>query len=83
MNQAKNQITPWLLLLPATVLLAVFTHIPAVMTFINSFYQTPRGKRPPRFVGVDHYTTMISDPVFWAVPRRITRFTRSALYLHP
>lgn len=66
MNQAKNQITPWLLLLPATVLLAVFTHIPAVMTFINSFYQTPRGKRPPRFVGVDHYTTMIGDPVFWA-----------------
>jgi sn-glycerol 3-phosphate transport system permease protein len=47
-------------------LLAVFTHIPAVMTFINSFYQTPRGKRPPQFVGTDHYTTMINDPVFWA-----------------
>ena len=66
MTQAKNQITPWLLLLPATVLLAVFTHIPAVMTFVNSFYQTPRGKRPPQFVGTDHYATMLNDPVFWA-----------------
>lgn len=59
-------VVPWLLLLPATVLLAAFTHIPAVMTFINSFYRTPRGNRPARFVGMDHYSGMLSDPVFMA-----------------
>ena len=36
----------WLLLLPAMALLALFTHWPAVATFIDSFYSTPR-PRPP------------------------------------
>ncbi|MET2829867.1 carbohydrate ABC transporter permease [Mesorhizobium shangrilense] len=66
MTQGRNQITAWLLLLPAVVLLAAFTHIPAVMTLVNSFYNTPRGARPAKFVGVSHYTDMLSDPVFLA-----------------
>jgi sn-glycerol 3-phosphate transport system permease protein len=65
-KKTNNMVVPWLLLLPATVLLAAFTHIPAVMTFINSFYRTPRGNRPARFVGMDHYSGMLSDPVFMA-----------------
>ena len=43
----------WLLLLPAAVLLGSFTHFPAVATFIESFYSTPRGARPARFVGAN------------------------------
>ena len=35
----------WLLLLPAAVLLAVFTYYPAVATLIDSFYSTPKGRR--------------------------------------
>ncbi|MET3661705.1 sn-glycerol 3-phosphate transport system permease protein [Aquamicrobium ahrensii] len=66
MKKTNNMVAPWLLLLPATVLLAAFTHIPAVMTFINSFYRTPRGNRPARFVGLDQYSNMLSDPVFMA-----------------
>lgn len=62
----QNWATPWLLLLPAAVLLATFTHIPAVTTFINSFYTTPRGARPARFVGVEQYQSMLADPVFLA-----------------
>ncbi|EKF41276.1 inner membrane component of binding-protein-dependent transport system [Nitratireductor indicus C115] len=54
------------MLLPAAVLLAAFTHFPAVMTFISSTFQTPRGKRPAKFVGMDHYASMLSDPVFVA-----------------
>ena len=45
----------WLLLLPAMALLALFTHWPAVATFIDSFYSTPRPRRPARFVGLDNY----------------------------
>lgn len=66
MTKAQNQITAWLLLMPAVVLLAVFTHIPAVMTFVNSFFTTPRGVRPAKFNGVGHYSDMLSDPVFLA-----------------
>ncbi len=55
----------WLLLLPAMAFLALFTHYPAIATFIESFYSTPRGSRPSRFVGLDNYQALLEDPVFW------------------
>jgi sn-glycerol 3-phosphate transport system permease protein len=55
----------WLLLLPAMTLLALFTHWPAVATVIDSFYSTPRPRRPSRFVGLENYAQIGSDPVFW------------------
>ena len=55
----------WLLLLPAAVLLVAFTHYPAVATFIDSFYSTPKGRRGAVFVGLDNYQSMLADPVFW------------------
>jgi len=55
----------WLLLLPAMVFLALFTHWPAVASIIESLYSTPRARRPSRFVGLDTYEGMIADPVFW------------------
>ncbi len=57
----------WLLLLPAAVLLVAFTHYPTIASLIDSFFSTPRGGRPPRFVGLDNYQGMIEDPVFWKV----------------
>jgi len=55
----------WLLLLPAMALLVLFTHWPAVATFVDSFYSTPRPRRPARFIGLDNYQTVMADPVFW------------------
>lgn len=55
----------WLLLLPAAVLLVAFTHYPAVATFIDSFFSTPKGRRSAVFIGLDNYQTMLDDPVFW------------------
>ena len=55
----------WLLLLPAMALLVAFTHWPAVATFIDSFYSTPRPRRPERFAGLDNYRQIVDDPVFW------------------
>jgi sn-glycerol 3-phosphate transport system permease protein len=46
-------------------LLALFTHWPALATFIDSFYSTPRPRRPAAFIGVDNYRQMIEDPIFW------------------
>ena len=55
MHRLTATIHGWLLLLPAMALLALFTHWPAVATFIDSFYSTPRPRRPARFVGLDNY----------------------------
>ena len=65
MHRATATIHGWLLLLPAMALLALFTHWPAVATFIDSFYSTPRPRRPARFIGFDNYSQIAADPVFW------------------
>ncbi len=55
----------YLLLLPAFVLLAAFTHFPAVATLVDSFLSTPKGARPAVWVGLENYQQMAGDPVFW------------------
>ena len=59
----------WLMVLPALLLLVAFTHWPSVMTVLDSLYSTPRGSRPPRFVGWDNYAALAHDPVFWQALR--------------
>jgi sn-glycerol 3-phosphate transport system permease protein len=58
-------INAWLLLLPAMTLLALFTHWPALATFIESFFSTPRARRGTRFVGLENYRQIFDDPIFW------------------
>jgi sn-glycerol 3-phosphate transport system permease protein len=55
----------WLLILPALLLVAGFTHWPAVRTLFDSLYATPRGSRPAPFVGLANYQGLLDDPVFW------------------
>ena len=64
-GNSRSAIHAYLLLLPAFVLLAAFTHIPAVATLIDSFFSTPKGSRPAVWVGLDNYQVMAADPVFW------------------
>lgn len=67
MHQTRQWIHAWLLLLPAFVFLVAFTHLPAITTMWNSFYTTPRGRRPSRWAGLENYQEMLADPVFWKV----------------
>ena len=46
MNRTTAQVHGWLLLLPTAVLLAAFTHYPAVATLWHSFFSTGRPNRP-------------------------------------
>ncbi len=64
-NHLTLHIRGWLLALPAVVLLAAFTHVPAVKTIIESFYATPHGARPAPFIGLAQYQAMLADPIFW------------------
>jgi sn-glycerol 3-phosphate transport system permease protein len=63
--RATATVHGWLLLLPAMACLALFTHWPAVASFIESFYSTPKARRPARFVGLDNYQQLLADPIFW------------------
>jgi len=55
----------WLLVLPAVVLLAAFTHVPVLETFIGSVFSTPRAGHPAHFIGIQRYGDMAADPIFW------------------
>jgi len=55
----------WLMLLPAVILLAAFTHYPALSTIWHSFFSTPKGRRPAAFVGWENYALLRDDAVFW------------------
>ncbi len=63
----REWIHGWLLLLPAMFFLFAFTHIPAITTLINSFFSTPRGRRPAKFLGFGNYERLLDDAVFWKV----------------
>src|SRR5438874_6937535 len=65
MTRATTWLYGWLLLLPAAVLLALFTHYPAVATLWYSFQSTPKGTRPTAFVGIENYRQLADDPIFW------------------
>ncbi len=64
MRRSSVHIHGWLLLLPAMVLLSLFTYYPTIGTAFHSFFATARAGRPPTFVGLDNYRSMIEDPVF-------------------
>jgi len=78
-GSGQRSIHAWLLLLPALVLLVTFTHWPAVATFIDSFYSTPKGARAAVWVGLENYETMADDPVFWQAVRNNLWFAAATI----
>lgn len=54
----------WLMIAPAHALLAAFILIPALFVVWISLQHWTYG-RPPRFVGLVNYATILADPQFW------------------
>jgi len=67
MIHRREWVYGWLFLSPALLFLFTFTHYPAVNTIISSFFSTPRGRRPAKFIGLENYQTLLQDEVFWKV----------------
>jgi putative chitobiose transport system permease protein len=70
----KRYLAAWLFMLPALVLLAVFTFYPLVYGVILAFFENNL-IREPRFVGVDNFVKAFQDGDFWLA------MLHSALYL--
>jgi len=71
--------TPWLLSLPALLVLFGLLGYPLYRMIILSFQnmrlrELLTGRTPP-WVGFDQYTKVLADPVFWTVVRRTVVFT--------
>lgn len=69
--------TPYVLLAPALIVLAVITGWPLLQLFIMSFQKFGRAQvfgAPPEFIGLGNYVDVLSDPEFWQVLWRSLAF---------
>ncbi|HET9785243.1 MAG TPA: sugar ABC transporter permease [Terriglobales bacterium] len=65
----RETLQGWLLVLPAVLLLAAFTHWPAVETIWASLHTTPVPRHPSRLAPLVNFQAMAADPVFWQALR--------------
>ena len=59
----RQRLQPYVLLLPATVLIGVFKIFPILYSLIESFFKTGRGGIQ-KFVGFRNYLSLFSEPIF-------------------
>ncbi len=63
-------LTPYALLVPSLIVLAVITGWPLIQLLIMSFQEFGRAQifgAPPEFVGLGNYVDVLTDPEFWQV----------------
>jgi len=67
-DRTKRRLLPYVFLFPTIVLVAIFLLYPAVRTLIESFMeQGQRRGESARFVGLDNYISLFTDPNFLGV----------------
>ncbi len=69
-RKRRVSLAPLALLLPASIMLAVFIGWPLVQLIVMSFQKFGREQifgAPPEFVGLDNYIAVLTDPQFWVV----------------
>ena len=66
-GQANRWVLGSLLVLPAALLLAAFTHWPMIASLIDSVHATPRRGAAARYVGMENFQRLAADPIFWKV----------------
>jgi sn-glycerol 3-phosphate transport system permease protein len=57
----------WMLTAPALILLTLFAFTPTVTTLWQSLLSRGTARRPQEFIGLENYTALLEDPVFWQV----------------
>ncbi len=70
----RESLTGYAFVAPNMVLLAVFVLVPLVWAVVISFQQT-NGFGAGRFVGLDNYSRLATDPVFWRATANTVLFT--------
>ena len=64
----------FLMLLPACVIVGIFLLLPFVLSFPRSLTNRRLIPRPVKFVGLDNYVNVLTDPVFWRALFNVTYF---------
>lgn len=63
----RGRALPYLMIAPMLVILLVFLYWPALQTFWLALNrESIRRGAPPTFVGLENFTTLLSDPAYWS-----------------
>jgi N,N'-diacetylchitobiose transport system permease protein len=76
-RRRRGGFTPYALLTPAIIVLAIIVGWPLVQLIVTSFQEFGRAQvfgAPPEWVWFENYTDVLTDPVFWAVLMRTVLF---------
>lgn len=65
----RESVYAYMLLTPALILLSLFAFIPTVQTVWSSLFSKGTVRRPSVFVGLDNYSSLMSDPTFWLIAK--------------
>jgi ABC-type sugar transport system permease subunit len=71
---------PWVLLAPFLCVFAVFTAYPLGRSLVLSLHQT-YGPGTERYVGLDNYRFIASDPLFWKALRNTAVYTLGSVFV--
>lgn len=82
MTKGKKLLTPYIYLLPTIILMCILLIIPIVMVIGYSFYDNVIINKNPVFVGLENYTTVLSDPVFLVAIRNTLFFVVISIVAH-
>ncbi|MDS0223613.1 sugar ABC transporter permease [Haloarcula sp. S1AR25-5A] len=66
---------PYVYLLPAFVMVAIFLAYPLVDTFLLSFQEVITLGGETRWVGLDNYVAVVTDPLFWVAAKNTLIFS--------
>lgn len=69
-SRRRGELLPYLLLIPAGIVILALTGWPLLQLLIISFQEFGRAQifgAPPGWVWFDNYTDVLTDPVFWQV----------------
>ncbi len=81
-NTCRRLITPYIYLLPTTVLMLVLLIIPIIMVIRYSFYDNVIINKNPVFVGLENYTKVLTDTAFHVAVKNTLFFVFVSIIAH-
>ncbi|MFC5585031.1 carbohydrate ABC transporter permease [Nitratireductor kimnyeongensis] len=82
LRQMTTQGTPYLFVLPGLVILGALLSVPLYKVVEYSLYDNVIVERNPTYVGLDNYTTLLSDPGYWSAGLNTVVFTVGSVLGH-
>ena len=76
-SRRRGELLPWLLLIPAGIVILALTGYPLIQLLVMSLQEFGRAQifgAPPDFIWFENYVKVLTDPTFWTVLGRSIAF---------